>query len=66
MMKQVKIGQLIVDNYGISKVIKLDDFGGCVKQQIIPKEIFIEAYNKWIAPSITIAEKEDDKDADSD
>ena len=47
-MKEVKLGQIIVDNYGISKVIKLDDFGGYEAEQIIPKEAFIEAYNRWI------------------
>lgn len=56
-MEQVKIGQVIVDSYGISKVIKLDDFGGYTAEQIIPKEVFIEAYNKWIIPNIVIAER---------
>lgn len=59
MMEQVKIGQIIVDSYGISKVIRLNNFGGYTAQEIIPKEVFIEAYNKWIAPSTTITEKED-------
>lgn len=49
-MAKEQIGQVIVDNYGISRVIKLDDFGGYEAKQIIPKEAFIEAYNKWITP----------------
>lgn len=47
-MEQVKIGQVIVDDYGISKVIKLDDWGGYIAEQIIPKEVFIEAFQKYI------------------
>ena len=47
-MEQVKIGQFIVDSYGISKVVKLDDWGGYTAEQIIPKEVFIEAFQKYI------------------
>lgn len=47
-MTQAKIGQMIVDDYGISKVIKIDDWGGYTSELIIPKETFIEAYKKWI------------------
>lgn len=47
-MEQVKIGQVIVDDYGISKVIKLDDWGGYIEELIIPKEVFIEAFQKYI------------------
>ena len=47
-MSEVKIGQVIVDRYGISKVVKLDGWGGYTTEQIIPKEVFIEAYNKYI------------------
>lgn len=47
-MEQVKLGQIIVDSYGISKVVKLEDYGGYTAEQIIPKEVFIEAYNKYI------------------
>jgi len=47
-MNEVKMGQVIVDSYGISKVVKLDGFGGYTAEQIIPKEVFIKAYNKYI------------------
>ena len=47
-MSEVKIGQFIVDNYGICKVIEIGDFGGYTVEQIIPKEVFIEAFEKYI------------------
>ena len=47
-MTEVKLGQMIVDDYGIGKVIQIDDWGGYTSQIIIPKEIFMEAYKKWI------------------
>ena len=47
-MSEVKIGQFIVDSYGISRVVKLEDYGGYIAEQIMPKEAFIEAYNKYI------------------
>lgn len=46
-MAEVRIGQMIVDDYGISKVIRMDDLG-YMSEVIIPKDIFIEAYKKWI------------------
>jgi len=47
-MEEIKIGQVIVDSYGISKVVELDDFGGYTAKQMIPKEVFIEAFQKFI------------------
>ena len=47
-MEQIKLGQIIVDSYGISKVVKLEDFGGYTAEQIIPKEAFVEAFQKFI------------------
>lgn len=47
-MDKIKIGQVIVDSYGIGKVVELDDFGGYTAEQIIPKEVFIEAFQKFI------------------
>lgn len=47
-MVDVKIGQMIVDDYGISKVIRMDDLG-YMSEVIIPKDIFIEAYKQYIA-----------------
>lgn len=48
-MTQVELGQMIVDDDGINKVIQLHDWGGYTSEQIMPKEIFIEAYKRWIA-----------------
>ena len=47
-MEQVGVGKRIVNDYGISKVIQVDDWGGYTTEMIIPKETFIEAYEKWI------------------
>lgn len=47
-MIQPKVGQRIVDDHGISKVIQTDDWGGYTSELIIPKETFIEAYKEWI------------------
>ena len=47
-MAEVKIGQMIVDDYGISKVIRIDNLG-YMSEVIIPKDVFIEAYKQWIA-----------------
>lgn len=47
-MKQVKEGQFIVDSGGISKVVEAYSDGGYVTKQIIPKEVFIEAFQKFI------------------
>lgn len=47
-MSEIKIGQIIVDSYGIGKVIEVGDFGDYTVEQIIPKEVFIEAFEKYI------------------
>ena len=47
-MKEVKIGQLVVTSHNIGRVIELTDNGGYISEQVIPKEVFVEAYKKWI------------------
>lgn len=41
-------GVLFVDDYGINKVIEVDEDGTITAQMIIPRYTFIEAYNKFI------------------
>ena len=41
-------GKFVVDDYGICKIIDVDDDGIATAMTIIPKETFIEAYNKFI------------------
>lgn len=51
-MEQVKRGQFIVDSNGISQVVEVDDSGSIyVTRQIVPKEIFVEAFQKFIKES---------------
>lgn len=41
-------GVLFVDDYGINKVIEVDENGTVTVERIIPRDTFIEAYNKFI------------------
>ena len=41
-------GVLFVDDYGINKVIEVDENGTVTAQMVIPRDAFIEAYNKFI------------------
>ena len=41
-------GVLFVDDYGINKVIEVDENGTVTAQRIISRDTFIEAYNKFI------------------
>ena len=45
-MKQV--GEYEVDDYGISRVEQIIDEKMRITKLIMPKEVFIEAYNKFI------------------
>lgn len=45
MMK--KHGDYEISSRGIERIIKVDD-GGYTTELIMPKEIFIKAYKKWI------------------
>lgn len=49
--EQVKIGQIIVDSDGISKVVEVYNSGSYVTVQMIPKEVFVEAFQKFIKES---------------
>ena len=43
------LGDLIVDDNGISKIVSIDpNYSGYTSELILPKEVFIEAYNKYI------------------
>ena len=43
------LGDLIVDDNGISKIVSIDpDYSGYTSELILPKEVFVEAYNKYI------------------
>lgn len=46
--KKVKTGQLVVTSHDIGRVIRPTDNGGYISEQVIPKEVFVEAYKKWI------------------
>ena len=41
-------GVLFVDDFGINKVIEVDENGTVTAERIIPRDTFIEAYNKFI------------------
>lgn len=51
-MKQ--IGEYEVDDYGISKIEKVIDEKHYITRCIMPKEVFIEAYNKYIGDKTKI------------
>lgn len=45
---ELKVGDLIVDRFGINKIVEVED-DVVTAETIIPKDIFVEAYNKFIA-----------------
>ena len=45
-----EVGQFEVTERGIERVIALHDFGGYSIELVIPKNIFVEAYLKYIEP----------------
>ena len=51
-MEQVKIGQEIVSDSGIGRVVRIGDFGSYTAEMIISKEAFIEAFEKWVLPKL--------------
>ena len=42
------IGNFRIDDDAIREVVTVFDNGSTLSRTIIPKEIFIEAYNRWI------------------
>lgn len=49
---EIKIGQIIVDDDSIGKVIMVDnDQNSYTTNVIMSKETFVEAYKKWINPN---------------
>ena len=45
-------GEFEVTDKGIERVIAVGDYGGYTVELVIPKEVFIEAYKKWIEPQV--------------
>lgn len=43
-----KLGDFVVGDSGISKIIEVDGYAGYTAELVLPKETFIEAYNKYI------------------
>lgn len=46
------VGDFEVTDSGIARIIKLEDYGGYISEIIIPKEAFVEAYNKYICEEL--------------
>lgn len=44
----LRVGDLAVDDFGIVRVTE-KDASGITVETVIPKDIFVEAYNKFIA-----------------
>lgn len=42
------LGDFVVGDNGISKIVEVDDYSGYTAELVLPKEVFIEAYNKYI------------------
>lgn len=43
------LGDLIVDDKGISKIVRVDpDYSGYTSELIMPRAVFVEAYKKYI------------------
>lgn len=49
MRGNLRVGELEVSDRGIEQVVKVDE-NGYYSKVIIPKEIFIEAYKRFIEP----------------
>lgn len=43
-----KLGDFVVGDNGISRIIEVDGYAGYTAKLVLPKEAFIEAYNKYI------------------
>ena len=42
------LGDFVVGDSGISRIIDVDGYGGYTAERIMPKEVFVEAYKKYI------------------
>ena len=42
------LGDFIVKDSGIFKITEVDGYAGYTAELVLPKEVFIEAYNKYI------------------
>jgi hypothetical protein len=42
------VGEVIVTDSGISRIIEFGDYNGYTAEQILPKSAFVEAFNKFI------------------
>ena len=50
-------GCVFVDEFGISEIVDVDDRGIRTAKQVIPKSVFIQAYNKFIKDDIEDRDK---------
>lgn len=48
-----RLGEIVVKDHGICKIVDVDDYAGYTMETIIPKEVFIEAYKKYIIDDST-------------
>lgn len=42
------LGEIVVKDHGICKIVDVDDYAGYTMETIMPKEVFVEAYKKYI------------------
>lgn len=47
-----KLGDFVVGDNGISRIIEVDGYAGYTGELVLPKEVFIEAYNKYIKDEV--------------
>ena len=47
-MRIRQVGEYEVSDKGVELVVNVGDYGTYTTQMVLPKEIFIECYNKWI------------------
>lgn len=43
-----RLGEIVVKDHGICKIIDVDDYAGYTMETILPKEVFVEAFKKYI------------------
>lgn len=43
-----RLGEIVVKDWGICKIVDVDDYAGYTMETIMPKEVFAEAYKKYI------------------
>ena len=43
-----RLGEIVVKDHGICKIVDVDGYAGYTMETIMPKEVFVEAYKKYI------------------